>query len=381
MTNETPESRPDDAWRDPSADVPGDIWRNADESDTTGAYPEQGQTDYTTSDESYAETTYGSDSGSQGSYPVGSDAGTYGLRDSDSDTLGTGTGAVAGHGSTLASQFPDDGGDSSGLKQSVGDVKDGAVESASAVKDKAVESAGAVKDQAVASASEVKDVVVERGGEVAAVAKDELGRLAGDARDQLQDLWSQTRDQLWEQASAGQQHLADLLHTMAAELGEMASKSESGGPLTSLAKQGAERGGALSHWLSESEPSDVFAELRRFARRRPFAFLAGSVLAGVVVGRLSRSLAASASESSSSTPSGSRLVGAGGGGRVTGGSQYASTTAAATHAWPSETGSQVDQPDDMPWGTRTPPVLPEDVSGESGQSWPVQGGTQGGVPR
>ena len=356
MSNETPESRPDDAWRQPSAEEPGDIWTNAEESSTTGAYPDQGTTDFTTSDSS------------------------YGLTDSDADTAG-GAGGVAGHGSTLASQYSSDGGDdSSSLKQGVEDVKDGALQSAGAVKDKAMESAGAVKDQAMASASEVKDVVVERGGDVAAVAKEELGRLAGDARDQLQDLWSQTRDQLWEQASTGQQHLADLLHTMASELGEMASKSESDGPLTALAKQGAERGGALSHWLSESEPSDVFAELRRFARRRPFAFLAGSVLAGVVVGRLSRSLAASSS-SSSSQPAGSRLVGAGGGGRVTGGSQYASTTAAATHAWPSDTTSEGQQPDDMPWGTRTPPVLPEDVSGESGQSWPVQGGTQGGVPR
>ncbi len=172
---------------------------------------------------------------------------------------------------------------------------------ASAVAGSAAEKAADVKDAALAKAADVKDVAVERGGDVAAVAKDELARLASDARSQVQSLWSDASEQLRGQAASGQKQAADLLHSLAGELGEMASKSENGGPITALAKQAAARGGELSHWLANSEPADVLTELRRFARRRPFVFLAGAALAGVVVGRLGRGLMA-ANESDTTGP-------------------------------------------------------------------------------
>ena len=163
----------------------------------------------------------------------------------------------------------------------------------------ATDQAGEVARSAAASAGEVKDVALERGGDVAAVAKDELGRLAGDAREQLQALWDQAGSQLREQATAGRQQLAGVLHDLADELGHMASKSEQDGPVTAFAKQASRRGGELSHWLSNADSSDVLAEVRRFARRRPFAFLAGATVAGVVVGRLSRGLMAGRNTSGS----------------------------------------------------------------------------------
>ena len=149
-----------------------------------------------------------------------------------------------------------------------------------------------VKETAASGAADVKDTAVQRGGDVAAVAKEELGRVTDEARTQLRSLWGQTSGQLRDQASAGKQQLADLLHGLAGELGEMASKSDQSGPLTALARQGAQRGGELSHWLSTADPGDVMVEIRRFARRRPVLFLAGALAAGVVVGRLSRGLMA-----------------------------------------------------------------------------------------
>jgi len=168
---------------------------------------------------------------------------------------------------------------------------------------KAGEAASEVKDVAAAKAGEVKDHAVQRGSDVAAVAKDELANVAGEFRDQLQALWGQASGQLREQAGTGKQQLADLLHSLAGELGEMSSKSEQGGPLTAFARNAAVKGGEWSHWLSEVEPSEVLTELRRFARRRPFFFLAGAAVTGIVVGRLSRSLAANSSESTASGPS------------------------------------------------------------------------------
>ncbi|WP_300082587.1 hypothetical protein [Propioniciclava sp.] len=160
------------------------------------------------------------------------------------------------------------------------------------VAEHAIDKAADVKDTAVEKAADVKDAALERGADVADVARDELARLAGDARAQFQGLWDQASGQLREQASTGKQQLADLLHALAGELGEMASKSEQDGPVTALAKQASRRGGELSNWLANADASDVLAEVRRFARRRPFVFLAGATVAGVVVGRLSRGLMA-----------------------------------------------------------------------------------------
>jgi hypothetical protein len=160
------------------------------------------------------------------------------------------------------------------------------------VADSAADRAADLKDTAVEKAADVKDTALERGADVADVARDELARLAGDAKAQVQGLWDQASGQLREQASTGKQQLADLLHSLAGELGEMASKSEQDGPVTALARQASRRGGELSHWLSNADASDVLVEIRRFARRRPFVFLAGATVAGVVVGRLSRGLMA-----------------------------------------------------------------------------------------
>ena len=156
----------------------------------------------------------------------------------------------------------------------------------------AVEKAGDVAGSAAEKAGELKDVALERGADVAAVAKDELTRLAHEARSEVQSLWSNASEQLRGQAATGQHQLSELLHSLSGELGEMASKSDNTGPLTALAKQAAAKGGEWSHWLSNSEPTDVLTELRRFARRRPFMFLASAALAGVVVGRLGRGLMA-----------------------------------------------------------------------------------------
>ena len=255
---------------------------------------------------------------------------------------------------------PDDSRDTSG------------VEVAQRVAASGAEQASAIKETALASAGEVKDVAVERTAEVAGVAKDELSRLAGEARTQVQGLWSQASDQLREQAGNGKQQLADLLHSLAAELGQMASKSDDNGPLTALAKQAAARGGELSHWLQESEPADVLAEIKRFARRRPVVFLAGAAIAGVVVGRLSRSLMASDDGQSAARPGAARA------------SSYSDlSSSAGVRAVPVTT--RVTEPapltDEPEFGAGEELI---DPTSNRDDPWPVQprmGGTPGGVLR
>ena len=101
------------------------------------------------------------------------------------------------------------------------------------------ESAQHLAETGAEQAGVVKDTVLADAAEVAGVAKDELAKLASDARTQVQGLWSQASGQLREQAGNGKQQLGDLLHSLAAELGQMASKSDDGGRATSTASTAA----------------------------------------------------------------------------------------------------------------------------------------------
>jgi hypothetical protein len=158
-----------------------------------------------------------------------------------------------------------------------------------------------IKDTAVGAASGVKDV-----------AKSEVSNVAGEAKYQARNLVDQTRSELRGQASNQQSQLASTLNSWASELGSMASKSEESGPMTHLAHEAARRGGEIAHWLDTHEPADVLEEVKRFARRRPVAFLALAAAAGVVAGRVTRgAVAANTSVDSDAEPSPARAYDSG----------------------------------------------------------------------
>ncbi|HEY0238010.1 MAG TPA: hypothetical protein VGC37_05155 [Friedmanniella sp.] len=169
---------------------------------------------------------------------------------------------------------------------SVGDVKDTAADQGRRVADTAKEQAG-----------QVKDTAVEQGQKVAGVAKDEAVQVKDQAVGSIKSIVGQGRTELTSQIGTSQNRIAEYVHSLSDELGTLASGGGDGtGPLADLAHRGARTGGELSHWLSEHEPADVLAEVTRFARRRPWAFLGASLVAGVVVGRVTRSLAAEAKD-------------------------------------------------------------------------------------
>ena len=158
-----------------------------------------------------------------------------------------------------------------------------------------------VKDTAAGAASGVKDV-----------AKSEVSNVAGEAKYQARNLVDQTRSELRGQASNQQSQLASTLNSWASELGSMASKSEDSGPMTDLAQEAARRSGEIAHWLDTHEPRDVLQEVKRFARRRPGAFLALAAAAGVVAGRVTRgAVAANTSVDSDTEPSPARAYDSG----------------------------------------------------------------------
>jgi hypothetical protein len=181
-----------------------------------------------------------------------------------------------------------------GQSSTTSTTKDAAKGEAADLKNTAVDKGQQVAGVAKEQAGAVKDTAVDRGQQVVDVAKDEASRVTAEATGQVKDLLSQGRTQFSEQVSSQQQKLSSLVHSFADELGTMAAKSDKSGPITDLAQQGSRRIGALAHTLETSDASDLLDQVRNFARRRPMAFLLGSAVAGVVVGRLSRSLASEA---------------------------------------------------------------------------------------
>src|SRR4030095_10481795 len=77
--------------------------------------------------------------------------------------------------------------------------------------------------------------------------------------------------------------------------------------MTDLAQEASRRVGEMSHWLDNHEPADLLDEVKRFARRRPGAFLALAAAAGIVAGRAARgAVAATTSVDSDTDPSPAR---------------------------------------------------------------------------
>ncbi|WP_123603778.1 hypothetical protein [Micromonospora sp. Llam0] len=70
----------------------------------------------------------------------------------------------------------------------------------------------------------------------------------------------------------------------------MASKSESDGLAGELARRASDAAQQAAGWLENRQPGELVDEVRQYARRHPGTFLAGAAFAGLVVGRLTRSL-------------------------------------------------------------------------------------------
>ena len=143
-------------------------------------------------------------------------------------------------------------------------------------------------DTAKSEAANVKDTAIDAAAGVKDVAKSEASNVAEEAKYQARSLVGQTRSELRGQASNQQSALAERVDGWASELGSMASRSDESGPMSDLAQEASRRVGEISRWLDSHEPADLVDEVKRFARRRPVAFLAIAAAAGVLAGRVTR---------------------------------------------------------------------------------------------
>jgi polyhydroxyalkanoate synthesis regulator phasin len=175
------------------------------------------------------------------------------------------------------------------------------------------EAAGGKADVAKEQASQMKDQVVDSGGDVVDAAKSGAADVVGEAKTQAKDLLHQTQAELREQAETQQRRVAHGLRSISEEFSDMAKNSSQQGVASDLVEQAASRAGSVASWLDGRDPGSLLAEVRRFASRKPGTFIAGAAIAGVLVGRLTRSVASVASEESdaaSSAPSSANNAGA-----------------------------------------------------------------------
>lgn len=156
-----------------------------------------------------------------------------------------------------------------------------------------------VKDKATDAAAAGKQAA----GDVAQHAAGQAQQVAQETKQQARDLVGEARSQLTEQASTQHQNLVSNLKSLADELSSMAQNGEQNGTASHLVSQAGDRARTAADWLDSRQPGDLIGELRSFGRRRPGAFLAGAVLAGVVAGRLTRGAVAAHSDDSPSSSS------------------------------------------------------------------------------
>jgi hypothetical protein len=131
----------------------------------------------------------------------------------------------------------------------------------------------------------------QAGGQVARTAMDQGREVVRETRTQARNLVGEAGDELRHQASMQQKRAAEGLRSLGTELRSMAGRGEQQGMAGDLVNDASVRAHQAADWLERREPGQVLDEVRQFARRRPGAFLAGALVAGIVVGRLTRSLA------------------------------------------------------------------------------------------
>lgn len=145
-------------------------------------------------------------------------------------------------------------------------------------------------------ARDLKDTAVSEAGHVAETAKGEAKAVAQEVKYQAKDLYAQTQRELKDQAGVQQQRAAAGLRSVSDELRSMTANAENPGLAADLLGQVSTRLSGAASWLGDRDPGSVLAEVKSFARRKPGTFIIGAAILGIVAGRLTRALAANASD-------------------------------------------------------------------------------------
>lgn len=163
---------------------------------------------------------------------------------------------------------------------------------------------GAAASTAQQKASDVAGSAVDATKQVAGTAQEQASRVTHEAGRQLSDVLHQGRSEAMAQAQQQQSRAAGGLRSLGAQLASMADGADQG-MARDATRQLADRAHQVAGWLEDRDPQGLLDDVRAYARRSPGMFLALSLGAGVLAGRLARGMAdrsdGSATASSGST--------------------------------------------------------------------------------
>lgn len=153
---------------------------------------------------------------------------------------------------------------------------------------------GSASETAKKEAAHVAHEATEAVQNVTGTTKAEVAHVADEVKINARDLFHRAKSDLTDQAGTQQQKVAEGLRSVSSELESMASSSDQPGMATDLVRQAAERSSAVASWLEGRDPGSLLADVKSFARRKPGMFLLLAAGAGMMAGRLTRSLNAGA---------------------------------------------------------------------------------------
>jgi hypothetical protein len=221
--------------------------------------------------------------------PFGTEAETTRLGTTGSGTTGYGTaGTDAGYDTTTAGT-PGYGAGNTDYTGTPG-YQDGA----SSKKDVAKDEAANVAGHAAGAAQNVAET-----------AKAEAANVASEAKNSARDLLHQAKSDLTSQAGTQQAKAAEGIRSISSQLRSMADAPDQQGVASDLIRQAADRSESVASWLDNRDPGSLLNEVQSFARQRPGTFLLLAAGAGLLAGRLGRSLQAGAPETGTATAVGS----------------------------------------------------------------------------
>jgi hypothetical protein len=153
-----------------------------------------------------------------------------------------------------------------------------------------------VKDTSARQGREVSRTVATEARGLADTAREELARVRGQVGEQGRSLLEQTRAQLEDQACTGTERLAEGVRSVGDEAQALAEGRPDEAPrLQGYVRDAAGRLAAtadrlqgVSDEIGNRGFEPVLADIQRFARRRPAAFLLAAGALGFAAGRLVR---------------------------------------------------------------------------------------------
>ena len=140
-------------------------------------------------------------------------------------------------------------------------------------------------------AGQVADKAQDAAREVTGTAREEARQVADEATEHVKSLGASAQDELFSQASTQQQRLAEQSRTVTDDIHRISRGERPESDLvTRFVSMAAQRAEDFTTQLENKQPKELLNDVRRFAARRPGAFLAIAAGVGLVAGRLTRGL-------------------------------------------------------------------------------------------